>query len=85
MKMKDIAEALSAQLVGDGTISVDRIVHPDDADRPSDLAIAMTADAAVALANTRLRPLSSRPNALSLPDASKPQFSSSTRGWCSPP
>jgi UDP-3-O-[3-hydroxymyristoyl] glucosamine N-acyltransferase len=53
MKMKDIAEALSAQLVGDGTISVDRIVHPDDADRPSDLAIAMTADAAVALANTR--------------------------------
>jgi len=53
MKMKDIAEALSAQLVGDGTISVDRIVHPDDANRPSDLAIAMTADAAVALANTR--------------------------------
>jgi UDP-3-O-[3-hydroxymyristoyl] glucosamine N-acyltransferase len=53
MKMQDIAGALSAQLVGDGTIYIKRIVHPDDAERPSDLAMAMTADAAAALANTR--------------------------------
>ncbi len=55
MLTKDIAEALSARLEGDGTIEIGRLVHPARAERPSDLAIAMSADAAAALAQTRAR------------------------------
>lgn len=41
MKLSDIATALNARLVGDGTIDVDRPVNPADADGPRDLALAM--------------------------------------------
>ena len=55
MLIKDIAQALGAGLDGDGAIEVDRLVHPDRADRPSDLAIAMSAEAAGALARSKAR------------------------------
>jgi hypothetical protein len=43
MITKAIADALGARLAGDGTLEIERIVHPDDAQRPSDLAVAKTA------------------------------------------
>lgn len=49
MLVRDVAEALSARLVGDGSLRIERIVHPADADKPSDLAIAMTAESFEAL------------------------------------
>jgi UDP-3-O-[3-hydroxymyristoyl] glucosamine N-acyltransferase len=55
MLTKDIAQALAGRLDGDGAIDIDRIVHPDRAQRPSDLAIAMSADAAAALARSKAR------------------------------
>jgi UDP-3-O-[3-hydroxymyristoyl] glucosamine N-acyltransferase len=53
MLVREVAEALSARLVGDGTLPIDRIVHPADADKPSDLAVAMSAEAFEALLNSR--------------------------------
>ncbi len=53
MLTKDIAAALSGRLDGDGAIDVRRIVHPLQATCATDLAIAMTADAAGALARTK--------------------------------
>jgi UDP-3-O-[3-hydroxymyristoyl] glucosamine N-acyltransferase len=53
MLTKEIADALCAPLTGDGAVEIKRIVHPDDAERSSDLAIAMTADSAAALARTK--------------------------------
>ncbi len=50
MRTKDIAEALAGQLDGDGAIEIDRLVHPARAERPSDLALAINADAVAALA-----------------------------------
>jgi UDP-3-O-[3-hydroxymyristoyl] glucosamine N-acyltransferase len=41
MKLSEIATALNARLVGDGTIEIDRPVHPADAQGPRDLALAM--------------------------------------------
>jgi len=41
MKLSEIATALSARLVGDGSIEVERPVHPSDAASPRDLALAM--------------------------------------------
>jgi UDP-3-O-[3-hydroxymyristoyl] glucosamine N-acyltransferase len=55
MLTKDIAQALGARLDGDGTIGVDRLVHPDRAERPSDLAIAMSAEAAKTLPRSKAR------------------------------
>jgi UDP-3-O-[3-hydroxymyristoyl] glucosamine N-acyltransferase len=55
MLTKDIAEALSGRLDGDGGIDVDRLVHPARAERPSDLAIAMSAEAAVSLSQSKAR------------------------------
>jgi UDP-3-O-[3-hydroxymyristoyl] glucosamine N-acyltransferase len=55
MLTKDIAQALSGRLDGDGMIEVDRVVHPERARRPSDLAIAMSADAAAALPRSKAR------------------------------
>ena len=52
MLTKDIATALCARLDGDGAIEIIRIVHPAQATGASDLALAMTADAATALATT---------------------------------
>ncbi len=53
MLMKNIADALSARLVGDGTIDIARLVHPSAAERPSDLAVAMTAETVAALSDTK--------------------------------
>ena len=53
MLTKDIARAVSGRLDGDGTIAIDRLVHPERAERPSDLAIAMSAEAAAALPRSK--------------------------------
>ena len=55
MLIRDIAQALSGRLDGDGTIAIDRLVHPQRAERASDLAIAMSAEAAAALAGSKAR------------------------------
>jgi len=55
MRTAEIATALAARLDGDGMIEVDRLVHPDAAKGPSDLALAMSAEAAAALERTRAR------------------------------
>ena len=49
----DIARALSARIEGDGAIDIRRLVHPARAERPSDLALAMSSDAAAALARSK--------------------------------
>ena len=41
VKLSEIAAALNARLVGDGTIEIERPVHPADAKGPGDLALAM--------------------------------------------
>ena len=53
MRTKDIAEAIAGRLDGDGAIEVDRLVHPARAERPTDLALAISADAAAALAQSK--------------------------------
>ena len=50
MRTQDIAKALAGRLDGDGAIEIDRLVHPARAERPSDLALAVSPDAAAALA-----------------------------------
>ena len=42
MLTKDIAAALGASLIGDGAKDIARIVHPDDAEYASDLAVAIS-------------------------------------------
>ncbi|MCZ6523850.1 MAG: UDP-3-O-(3-hydroxymyristoyl)glucosamine N-acyltransferase [Alphaproteobacteria bacterium] len=41
MKLSEIAQALGARLVGDGSLEIRRPVHPKDAKAPDDLALAM--------------------------------------------
>jgi len=41
MKLSEIAQALGARLVGDGSLEILRPVHPEDAEAPEDLALAM--------------------------------------------
>ncbi len=53
MLVRDVATALSAQLVGDGSLPIERIVHPAAADKPSDLAVAMTSDTFSALVSSK--------------------------------
>jgi len=53
MLTRDIAQALGGRLDGDGAIEIGRLVHPTQAERPSDLALAMSKDAAAALAGSR--------------------------------
>jgi UDP-3-O-[3-hydroxymyristoyl] glucosamine N-acyltransferase len=53
MLVRDVAAALSAQVLGDGSLSVERIVHPAAADKPSDLAVAMSREALSALAGSK--------------------------------
>ena len=53
MLTKDIAQALSARLDGDGAIEIERLVHPRRAERPSDLALAISSDAAAALSSSK--------------------------------
>jgi UDP-3-O-[3-hydroxymyristoyl] glucosamine N-acyltransferase len=55
MLTKDIAEALGGRLDGDGTIVIDRVVHPQCAQRPSDLAVAMSNEALASLARSKAR------------------------------
>ena len=55
MLTKDIAQALGGRLDGDGAIEISRVVHPDRAQRPSDLAIAMSTEAAAALPRSNAR------------------------------
>ena len=55
MKLSDIAAALSAEVIGDGAIDIVRLVHPADADRPGDLAVALAKDALEALPRSRAR------------------------------
>jgi UDP-3-O-[3-hydroxymyristoyl] glucosamine N-acyltransferase len=77
MLVREVAEALSARLVGDGTLHIDRIVHPADADKPSDLAIAMNAEAFAALSTSQavaavvtaeLQPVPARVKSLIIPE-----------------
>jgi UDP-3-O-[3-hydroxymyristoyl] glucosamine N-acyltransferase len=53
MLVRDVAAALSAQLVGDGSLDVERVVHPSAAERASDLAVAINSDAFSALAGSK--------------------------------
>ena len=53
MRIKEIAQALSGRLVGDGTIEINRLVHPDRAEFESDLALAMGGDAVAALTRSK--------------------------------
>ena len=53
MQIKDIAKALGARLEGDGDLEIDRLVHPERAERASDLALAMSGDAQKALARSK--------------------------------
>lgn len=53
MLVRDIAQALGAELDGDGDIAVKRLVHPAQAEGPSDLALAANPQAAAALAQTK--------------------------------
>ena len=55
MLTRDIAQALSGRLEGDGAIAIERLVHPERAQRPSDLAVAMSAEAAAALPRSKAR------------------------------
>ncbi len=51
--LTDIAAALGARLVGDGSIVVRRVAHPLMADAPDTLALAMEGGAEQALARTK--------------------------------
>jgi UDP-3-O-[3-hydroxymyristoyl] glucosamine N-acyltransferase len=53
MLVRDIAQALGAALDGDGDLVVKRLVHPAQAEGPSDLALATSPQAAAALAQTK--------------------------------
>ncbi len=55
MLTKDIADALGASLIGDGAVDITRIVHPDDAEHDSDLAVAIFSDAVTTLDSTWAR------------------------------
>lgn len=55
MKLKDIADALGARVIGDGEIDIRRAVHPADAALPGDLALAMDRDLLERLADTPAR------------------------------
>lgn len=55
MLTRDIAQALSGRLEGDDSIDVNRLVPPHRAERPTDLALAMSAGAALALEGSKAR------------------------------
>jgi UDP-3-O-[3-hydroxymyristoyl] glucosamine N-acyltransferase len=55
MLTKDIAQALGGRLDGDGAIDIDRVVHPEWAQHPSDLAVAMSGEALAALVRSKAR------------------------------
>src|ERR1700704_4398373 len=49
MKLSEIAARLPAKLIGDASLDIRRVVHPDDADGPNDLAIALSKEAIAAI------------------------------------
>jgi UDP-3-O-[3-hydroxymyristoyl] glucosamine N-acyltransferase len=49
MKLREIAENLDAEIVGDGAIEIARVVHPSEAEAPTDLALAMNSEMLAAL------------------------------------
>ncbi|HEY1472727.1 MAG TPA: UDP-3-O-(3-hydroxymyristoyl)glucosamine N-acyltransferase [Pseudolabrys sp.] len=53
MLTKNIAQAIAGRLHGDGAIEIDRLVHPAQAERSSDLALAISVDAAAALPRSK--------------------------------
>ena len=53
MQLSDIAKALRADVIGDPSLGVTRLVHPADAVGSADLALALAGDAVAALAGTR--------------------------------
>lgn len=53
MLVRDIAAALSAQVVGDDAFTIERIVHPAAVENPTDLAVALTREAFSALATSK--------------------------------
>ncbi|MEM9682688.1 MAG: UDP-3-O-(3-hydroxymyristoyl)glucosamine N-acyltransferase [Pseudomonadota bacterium] len=55
MKLSDIASALEGDLVGDGSLEIDRAVHPAEAESPADLALAMDKSLRAALAESKAR------------------------------
>jgi UDP-3-O-[3-hydroxymyristoyl] glucosamine N-acyltransferase len=63
MKLSDIARALSAEVIGDGTVDVTRLVHPADAVGRSDLALALSTEATSAVPGTLAGAIVARPDA----------------------
>ncbi len=55
MKLSDLAQALGAELIGQGSLEVDRAVHPADACRAGDLALAMEPKLAALLPDSPAR------------------------------
>jgi UDP-3-O-[3-hydroxymyristoyl] glucosamine N-acyltransferase len=55
MLTKDIAQALGGRLDGDGAIDINRVVHPEGAQLPSDLAVALSAEALATLPRSKAR------------------------------
>jgi UDP-3-O-[3-hydroxymyristoyl] glucosamine N-acyltransferase len=53
MRLRAIAEALSARVTGDDTVEIHRLVHPADATSAGDLALAIAAEAVEALAASK--------------------------------
>lgn len=53
MLLRDLADAIDARLVGDGAIEVERAVHPAEAERAGDLALAMEPKLAALLADSK--------------------------------
>lgn len=53
MLLGEVAAILRAEVVGDPTLEVTRLVHPADASGRSDIALALAGDAVTALAGTR--------------------------------
>ena len=45
MKLSEIAQALSAEVIGNAAIDIQRVVHPLDAAGPTDLAVALSREA----------------------------------------
>lgn len=55
MKLREIAEIMEAELVGDGAIEIARVVHPSEANSPTDLALAMNREMVAALEGSASR------------------------------
>ncbi|MEX0851935.1 MAG: UDP-3-O-(3-hydroxymyristoyl)glucosamine N-acyltransferase [Bauldia sp.] len=53
MKLNDIARALAAEVVGEAALEVRRVVHPADAEGPTDLAVALSEESRAAVAGSR--------------------------------